>query len=140
MHFGATKIIFQHAEKLRKKMTDAEKIIWEKLCNKQLGVKIRRQHPIWKFIADYYCHEIKLVIEIDGGIHLLEENKEYDISREVTLNEFGIENIRFSNDQVVKEIESVIEKIKEKIAELKEVSRNSALKSSKGTWGNNFNP
>src|SRR5687767_12414553 len=140
MHFGATKIIFQHAQKLRKKMTDAEKIIWEKLCNKQLGVKIRRQHPIWKFIADYYCHEIKLVIEIDGGIHLLEENKEYDISREVTLNEFGIENIRFSNDQVEKEIESVIEKIKEKIAELKEVSRNSALKSSKGTWGNNFNP
>ena len=126
MHFGATKIIFQHAQKLRKKMTDAEKIIWEKLCNKQLGVKIRRQHPIWKFIADYYCHEIKLVIEIDGGIHLLEENKEYDISREVTLNEFGIEIIRFSNDQVVKEIESVIEKIKEKIAELKVMSRISA--------------
>jgi len=126
MHFGATKIIFQHAQKLRKKMTDAEKIIWEKLCNKQLGVKIRRQHPIWKFIADYYCHEIKLVIEIDGGIHLLEETKEYDISREVTLNEFGIEIIRFSNDQVVKEIESVIEKIKEKIAELKVMSRISA--------------
>ena len=126
MHFGATKIIFQHAQQLRKKMTDAEKIIWEKLCNKQLGVKIRRQHPIWKFIADYYCHEIKLVIEIDGGIHLLEENKEYDISREVTLNEFGIEIIRFSNDQVVKEIESVIEKIKEKIAELKEMSGISA--------------
>ena len=126
MHFGATKIIFQHAEKLRKKMTDAEKIIGEKLCNKQLGVKIRRQHPIWKFIADYYCHEIKLVIEIDGGIHLLEENKEYDISRDVTLNEFGIEIIRFSNDQVVKEIESVIEKIKEKIAELKVMSRISA--------------
>ena len=123
MHFGATKIIFQHAQQLRKKMTDAEKIIWEKLCNKQLGVKIRRQHPIWKFIEDYYCHEIKLVIEIDGGIHLLEENKEYDISREVTLNEFGIEIIRFSNDQVVKELESVIEKIKEKIAELKEMSR-----------------
>ena len=126
MHFGATKIIFQHAEKLRKKMTDAEKIIWEKLCNKQLGVKIRRQHPIWKFIADYYCHEIKLVIEIDGGIHLLEENKEYDISREVTLNEFGIEIIRFSNDQVEEEIDSVIEKIKEKITELKEVSGISA--------------
>ena len=135
MHFGATKIIFQHAEKLRKKMTDAEKIIWVKLCNKQLGVKIRRQHPIWKFIADYYCHELKLVIEIDGGIHLLEENKEYDISREVTLNEFGIEIIRFSNDQVEKEIELVIEKIKEKIAELKDVSRNSAPKSPKRDLG-----
>ena len=86
MHFGASKTIFQYAEILRNNMTDAEKIIWKKLCNKQLGVRIRRQHPIWIYIADFYCHELKLVIEIDGGIHLKKENKEYDIDREVTLN------------------------------------------------------
>ena len=119
MHYGATKTIFQHAEILRNNMTDAEKIIWERLCNKQLGVKIRRQHPIWIYIADHYCHELKLVIEIDGGIHLTKENSEYDIDREVTLNEFGIEIIRFSNDQIIKETDFVIERIKEKIEELK---------------------
>ena len=122
MHFGASKTIFQYAEILRNNMTYAEKIIWERLCNKQLGVRIRRQHPIWIYIADYYCHELKLVIEIDGGIHLKKENREYDIDREVTLNEFGIEIIRFSNDQITKKIDFVIEKIKKKIEELKERS------------------
>jgi len=120
MHFGASKTIFQYAEILRNKMTDAEKIIWEKLCNKQLGVRIRRQHPIWVYLADYYCHELKLVIEIDGGIHLKKEKREYDIDREVILNEFGIEIIRFRNDQVLKELDTVIERIIEKIEELKE--------------------
>jgi very-short-patch-repair endonuclease len=119
MHYGASKTIFQYAESLRKNMTMAEKIIWERLCKNQLGVRIRRQHPVWKYIADYYCHDLKLVIEIDGGIHLSKENKEYDVGRETTLSEFGIEIIRFTNDQVINEIEQVIKIIAEKIAELK---------------------
>ena len=105
MHYGASKTIFQYAEELRKNMTEAEKAIWARLCKNQLGVRIRRQHPIWKYIADYYCHELKLVIEIDGGVHLLKENKEYDIGRETTLNEFGIEIMRFTNYQVINEIQ-----------------------------------
>ena len=64
MHYGASKQIFQYAEALRKNMTVAEKIIWERLSKNQLAVRIRRQHPIWKYIADYYCHELKFVIEI----------------------------------------------------------------------------
>src|SRR5215210_1433966 len=115
MHFGASKAIFQYAEVLRKNMTVTEKIIWERLCKNQLGVRIRRQHPVWKYIADYYCHELKFIIEIDGGIHLSKENKEYDIGRDITLNEFGIEVIRFTNDQVITEVEHVIEVIEEKI-------------------------
>ncbi len=90
MQCGASKAIFQYAEVLRKTMTEAEKIVWEKVCKKQLGVRIRRQHPIYKYIADFYCHEFKLTIEIDGGIHSIKENKEYDINRVVTLKEFGI--------------------------------------------------
>jgi very-short-patch-repair endonuclease len=101
-------------------MTEAEKIVWERLCNKQLGVRIRRQHPIYKYIADYYCHELKLVIEIDGGIHLSKENKENDIGRDITLNEFGIQIIRFTNDQVINDIDQIIEEIKKKIEELKQ--------------------
>ena len=119
MHYGASKTIFQYAELLRKNLTEREKIVWEKLCKKQLGVKIRRQHPIWKYVADYYCHEIKLVIEIDGGIHLSKENRECDINREVTLKEFGIEIIRFTNDEIINDIDNVIEQIRIKIKELK---------------------
>ena len=111
MHYSASKTIFQYAEVLRKNMTEAEKIVWERLCNKQLGVRIRRQHPIYKYIADYYCHELKLVIEIDGGIHLSKENKENDIGRDITLNEFGIQIIRFTNDQAINNIDQIIEEI-----------------------------
>lgn len=119
MNYGAPQTIFQHAEKLGNNMTATEKIIWEKTCKNQFGVRIRRQHSIWKYIADFYCHELRLVIEIDGGIHLKKENKEYDIRREITLSEFGIEIIRFTNDEVLNKIEFVTEKIKVKIEELK---------------------
>ena len=119
MHYSASKTIFQYAEVLRKNMTEAEKIVWERLCKNQLDVRIRRQHPIFKYIADYYCHELKLVIEIDGGIHLTHENKEYDINRDVTLIEFGIQIIRFTNDQVINNLDQIIEEIKRKIKELK---------------------
>jgi len=63
---------------------------------------------------------LKLVIEIDGGIHLSKENRQYDISRDITLNEFGIQIIRFTNDQVINDIDQIIEEIKRKIEELKQ--------------------
>jgi cyclase len=120
MHYGATLEIFQIAERLRRDMTATEKIVWEKVCKKQLGVRIRRQHPVWKFIADFYCHEVKLVIEIDGGIHLRSENREYDISRDIILKEFQIEILRFTNDEVINDPDLVIEKIKRTIEVLKQ--------------------
>jgi len=119
MHYRASKTIFQYADALRKNMTGAEKVVWEKLCKNQLGARIKRQHPIWKYIADYYCHELKLIIEIDGEIHLSKEIKEYDINRDVTLTEYGIEIMRFTNDEVINEIDKVIEEIKKKIEELR---------------------
>ena len=120
MHYGATMEIFQIAERLRRDMTVTEKIIWDRVCKNQLGVRIRRQHPVWKFIADFYCHEVKLIIEIDGGIHLRPENKEYDISRDTILKEFQIEILRFTNDEVINGPELVIEKIKRAIETLKQ--------------------
>ena len=120
MHYGATMEIFQIAERLRRDMTVPEKIIWDRVSKNQLGVRIRRQHPVWKFIADFYCHEVKLVIEIDGVIHLHSENKEYDISRDIILKEFKIEILRFTNDEVINEPNLVIEKIKGTIKALKE--------------------
>ena len=112
--------IFQIAERLRRDMTVSEKIIWDRVCKNQLGVRIRRQHPVWKFIADFYCHEVRLVIEIDGGIHLRSENREYDISRDIILKEFQIEILRFTNDEVINEPDLVIEKIKRTIEALKQ--------------------
>ena len=120
MHYGATMEIFQIAERLRRDMTATEKIIWGRVCKNQLGVRIRRQHPVWKFIADFYCHEVKLIIEINGGIHLRPENKEYDISRDTILKEFQIEILRFTNDEVINGPELVIEKIKRVIETLKQ--------------------
>ena len=120
MHYGASTEICQIAERLRRDVTATEKMIWERVSNKQLGVRIRRQHPIWKFIADFYCHEVKLVIEIDGEIHLLPESKEYDISRDIILKEFQIEILRFTSDEVIKETSLVIERIKSTIEKLKQ--------------------
>jgi len=120
MHYGATMEIFQIAERLRSDVTVPEKIIWDRVCKNQLGVRIRRQHPVWKFIADFYCHEVRLVIEIDGGIHLRSENKEYDISRDIILKEFKIEILRFTNDEVINKPDLVIEKIKRTIEVLKQ--------------------
>ena len=80
MYFGATPDIFKKAKELRKCCTEAENILWTKLNRNQiLGLQFRRQHPIDRFIADFYCAKIKLVIEADGSIHELPENKDYDM-------------------------------------------------------------
>ena len=82
MYFGATPDILKKAKELRRYETVAEKILWANLCKNQIiGLHFRRQHPINKFIADFYCASIKLVIEVDGSIHELPENKAYDIGR-----------------------------------------------------------
>ena len=70
MFYGATPLIFERANQLRKHQTESEKLLWEILKNKRmLGLRFKRQHPIDKYIADFYCHSLKLVIEVDGKIH-----------------------------------------------------------------------
>ena len=73
--------------------------------------RFRRQHPIFQFIADFYCHEVKLVVELDGGIHDSEENKKNDINRDYIMRNFEIEVLRFSNNEVYTNIELVLNKI-----------------------------
>lgn len=80
MFYGAKPHIFEKAKELRNNMTEAEKLLWGKLQkNKIMGLRFKAQHPIDIFIADFYCHKLKLVIEVDGGIHNLPENKEYEL-------------------------------------------------------------
>jgi len=120
MYFGATPDVFKKAKELRKFETEAEKILWSRLSKNQfLGLHFRRQHPINRFIADFYCARLKLVIEVDGSIHDIPENEEYDIGRSEILNELGITVIRFTNDKIMKNLTDVITEIESIVNEIK---------------------
>lgn len=70
LHKGATGKLYEYGRELRRTSTKAEKILWEHLRDKRMnGLKFRRQPPLDKYIADFYCHEKKLVIELDGSVH-----------------------------------------------------------------------
>jgi very-short-patch-repair endonuclease len=95
------------AKDLRKDMTPAEKLLWEHLFNRQLGgFKFRRQHPLGRFIADFYCAEARLVVEIDGGIHKVQS--EQDEQRTQLLKDEGYRVIRFSNSDVENNLSEVL--------------------------------
>ena len=118
MFFGASKIIFENAKVLRKNMTDAEKILWGYLKTKPNGFKFRRQHPLGIYIADFYCHKLKLVIELDGSIHDDERVKENDAIRQQRIEEDGLHVIRFKNSEILKDIENVLKAIDEKCKDM----------------------
>lgn len=119
MYFGAKPDMFLKAKELRRTETEAERLLWTRLHKNQLlGLQFRRQHPINKFIADFYCPKIKLVVEVDGGIHEIPEHQAYDIGRTDVLNDFGITVIRFTNEQVINDLETVIKNIKNESARL----------------------
>ena len=108
MFYGATPLIFERANQLRKHQTESEKLLWEILKNKQmLGLRFKRQHPIDKYIADFYCHSLKLVIEVDGKIHFNPEKIEVDRERTAIMENFGIIVTRFTNDAILQNIEIV---------------------------------
>jgi very-short-patch-repair endonuclease len=110
------------SRELRKKQTLAETVVWQKVRNRQLGVKIVRQKPFIleyygkkiAFIADFYCSEARLLIEIDGGVHT--KQSDYDNLRTLLLNQKGFRLVRFTNGEVLKNINDVILRIKNEIA------------------------
>jgi very-short-patch-repair endonuclease len=111
MYFKASPRTLETARLLRNHMNYYEKLLWERLKGKQLnGIRFRPQHPIDIFIADFYCHKARLVIELDGEIH--KKQKDYDIGRSAELERYGIEVIRFLNNEVEKDMENVLTKIK----------------------------
>lgn len=123
MFYNAKPIIFERAKAMRENMTRAERAVWDLLKEKKvLGLRFKPQHPIDIFIADFYCHPLKLVVEIDGGVHISEDQIEYDIGREAELDRFGIKVIRFTNEEVetdITHVQNEIERIcKERRKEL----------------------
>jgi very-short-patch-repair endonuclease len=119
LHLDAPEIRFSRARNLRRVMTEAEKVLWEYLKNRKAGGgKFRRQHPLGSYIADFYCHEKRLVVEVDGEIHLNPETAEKDENRTAVLERYGIEVIRFSNQEVLENAQSVVQSIIQKLNKL----------------------
>ena len=135
MFYGASPNTFDKARLLRNNMTEAETIMWDKLKNRSLfNARFRRQHPIGIFIVDFYCHEYKLAIEIDGEIHLKNEVIEYDDDlppapyrgfKKVPFRGFRGKKrekkliLRFTNNEVFTDLEKIIYEILNTIAVLK---------------------
>ncbi len=112
LHLDASDETFQRAHVLRHSMTEAEKLLWAALKNRKLdGLKFRRQHPLHLYIADFYCHEKRLIIEVDGGIHNKSEIREHDENRTAEFDRLGITVIRFTNEQITQTIDKVLEEI-----------------------------
>lgn len=97
---------------LRKNMTDAEQLLWQRIRRKQiLGLQFYRQKPILNFIVDFYCPAANLIIECDGGQHYTVEGLEADRVRDQVLSELGLIVLRFDNRQVLAETDAVVEQI-----------------------------
>ena len=104
--------ILEYARSLRGGQTDAEQLLWGLLRSRRFaGKKFRRQHPIGRYILDFYCHECKLAVELDGGQHNDGEAKLRDDSRSGFLDERGIRVVRFWNHDVLQQTESVLESL-----------------------------
>jgi very-short-patch-repair endonuclease len=107
--------------KLRQNQTEAEKLIWRFLRNRQLlGYKIKRQYSIDHFVVDFYCPELKLAVEADGGSHIEPERKKYDIRREKYLKKFGVSFVRIKDEELFGNPNKAFAKIEDAIKKLKE--------------------
>ncbi len=109
----------QKRKKLRYEPTEAEMQLWKYLRSKQFGVKFRRQYNIDYYIVDFYSHEVRLVIELDGWIHGEEEYRKKDIIRDKYLERKGYKVLRYRNEQVMYELKAVLQDIYNNIQELK---------------------
>jgi very-short-patch-repair endonuclease len=119
LHLESKGKVFSNAKELRNRMTETEARLWDALRNRRLnGIKFRRQHPIGNFIADFYCHEARLIIEVDGEIHNDESMKGYDDGRTYELKEFDITVIRFSNQEILNSLDMVLHLINLKVQQL----------------------
>jgi very-short-patch-repair endonuclease len=106
----------QRRRELRRNQTEAEKALWAYLRNKQFyGMKFFRQYSIGPYILDFYCPNMKLAIELDGGQHNQCESREYDVVRSEFLKGLGIKVMRFWNNEVLLDMESVLSELRLKV-------------------------
>ncbi|HEY0018289.1 MAG TPA: endonuclease domain-containing protein [Longimicrobium sp.] len=107
---GASIELIEQARRFRKAQTTAEELLWEVLRDRQLaGIKFRRQHPVSRFIFDFYCPAARLVIELDGPVH--DPQRERDEARTAALESRNFRVIRFRNEEVFDALPSVLDRI-----------------------------
>ena len=112
LHKGAPPKNFVFGRENRKQPSEAEEMLWAHLRGQRLhGFKFRRQHPIGDFIADFYCHECKLIVELDGEYHNDKGQIQYDETRTYELKELKVNVIRFTNREVLNDIHAVLKKV-----------------------------
>lgn len=104
--------LLDRRRELRRRQTIQEEKLWLELRNRKLGVKFRRQHSIGYYIADFFCYEKRLVVEIDGNQHYSVSNIEYDKDRDSILDGFGYRVLRITNREIETDLQKVILKIK----------------------------
>ncbi|MCH7606004.1 MAG: endonuclease domain-containing protein, partial [Chloroflexi bacterium] len=105
------------ARRLRGRSTGAEETLWGCLRNRRMsGAKFRRQHPLGRYIADFYCHEARLVIELEGPIHEKDDQKGYDRVRKDIIRQQGIRLLRFTNEEITSDLNTVLSRIFEALA------------------------
>ncbi len=105
-------VLKERAEEMRKNPTEAEAVLWNALRAKGLGVKFRQQHIIEDFIVDFYCNEYKVTVEVDGGYHNEADQMKSDAERTARLNELGYTELRFTNEEILHDLDNVLKKIK----------------------------
>lgn len=110
----------QYAKDLRQRMTPAETILWARLRRTQVvGVAFRRQHPYDPYIFDFYCPTVRLIVEVDGGIHDDPLRQQRDAERDATCRGYGLTILRFRNEQVLFGLDAVLETIATTVETLK---------------------
>ncbi|HEV2832320.1 MAG TPA: endonuclease domain-containing protein [Hanamia sp.] len=119
MLYESSPIIFANAKRLRNEPTASEIIFWGLLKQHFADYRFKRQHPVSQYIADFYCHKLKLVVEIDVGIHLSKDAIKNDKLRDEFMNSLNLKIIRFTNDEVCKNGEEVVKKLRELIEKIK---------------------
>ncbi|MBN8578501.1 MAG: leucine--tRNA ligase [Cytophagales bacterium] len=124
------KYLKEFAKENRLHQTEEEDILWQELRNNRLGFKIRRQHTIGVFIADFVCLDRRLVIEVDGGYHLA--NTEFDQARTEFLNSAGFSVIRFTNEEVKQDLSKVLTSIKDSLDKAPSIKQSTPLSPGEG--------
>jgi very-short-patch-repair endonuclease len=120
MHLNARGFIFSNARRLRNELTPAEALLWECIRKKKIeNTRFRQQHPMLHYILDFYCVELKLGIELDGGYHFTPEQQDYDARRSEQLAVHGVRIVRFTNEAVFEKTDWVVEEIGRVIREMR---------------------
>jgi very-short-patch-repair endonuclease len=116
LYYGNRELV-ERARILRNNMTLAEIILWSRLRSKKInGYKFRRQQPIFDYVVDFYCDELKMIIEVDGEIHLLSEKTDSDLKRDKILKINGYHIIHLTNLEIETELDATIKKVRAFIA------------------------